>query len=210
MVPEQRDSRMTSVLPIYTYMSTHHTHEHTHILYTDVYKNEKSKDLKITFKMRSACNLDGWNMYFVILFLIYWWIYGPMAITSNDRISFKWIHVQYDNNPTNIFIMWTLLFKTTQNASHIPLRLGIPSLQSITKFLFQGTNETITFLVSVPVTKHCDQSILEEGRLPFPVHHCGGEDRNSRQNCGRRLLSGSFSCSHTSSYLASFLIQPPA
>lgn len=89
MVPEQRDSRMTAVLPIYTYMSTHRTQEHTHILYTDRYKNEKSKDLRITFKMRLVCNLDGKNMYFVILFLIYWWIYGPIAITSNNRISFK-------------------------------------------------------------------------------------------------------------------------
>lgn len=50
---------MTAVLPIYTYMSIHGTQEHTHILYTDRYKNEKSKDLKITFKMRLVCNLDG-------------------------------------------------------------------------------------------------------------------------------------------------------
>lgn len=120
MVPEQRDSRMTAVLPIDTYMSTHHTQEHTHILYTDRYKNEKSEDLKITFKMRSMCNLDGWNMYFVILFLIYSWIYGQMANTSNNRVSFKWINVQYNSYPTKIFIVWTLLFRTMQKAAHIP------------------------------------------------------------------------------------------
>lgn len=168
MVPEQRDSRMTAVLPIYTYMSTHSTQEHTHILYTDRYKNENSKDLKITFKMRLVCNLDGKNVYFVILFLIYWWIYGPIAITSNNRISFKWINVQYNSYPTKIFIVWTLLFKTTQNASPIPSDLAYNPIQYIIAIHHKAS-------ISGSQRDDCFSSFRSCDKTLWPKHLRGGK-----------------------------------